>query len=72
MEGYTTFDMLWRTHKRPVTAPDTRWDVTQPSRGLGDTVAKLTAAVGIQRIIGECAGCLGRQEKMNKVLPYDK
>lgn len=42
------------------------WDVSQPSRGLGDTVAKLTSAVGIV----PCGGCKQRQAKLNKMIPY--
>lgn len=36
------------------------------SRGLGDTVAKITAAVGIK----PCGGCKDRQETLNKWFPY--
>ncbi len=36
------------------------------SRGLGDTIAKVTAALGIK----PCGGCKERQEKLNKLLPY--
>jgi len=36
------------------------------SRGLGDTVAKLTAAVGIT----PCKGCKKRQRKLNQWFPY--
>jgi len=37
-----------------------------PSRGLGDTLAKLTRAVGIK----PCAGCKRRQRWLNRVFPY--
>lgn len=36
------------------------------SRGLGDTIAKLTSAVGIK----PCGGCKKRQEWLNKAIPY--
>lgn len=36
------------------------------SRGLGDTVAKVTRKLGIRR----CGGCKERQEKLNKLFPY--
>ena len=36
------------------------------SRGLGDTVAKMTKAVGIK----PCGGCRKRQEWLNKAWPY--
>ncbi len=35
-------------------------------RGLGDVVAKVTSAVGIK----PCGGCRGRQEKLNKLVPF--
>jgi hypothetical protein len=37
-----------------------------PSRGLGDTIAKVTKAVGIK----PCGGCKNRQAKLNKLVPY--
>ena len=39
-----------------------------PSRGLGDTIAKLTNAVGIK----PCGGCKKRAEKLNRLIPYTK
>lgn len=36
------------------------------SRGLGDTIAKLTTAIGIK----PCGGCKERQEWLNRMLPY--
>lgn len=35
-------------------------------RGLGDTVARLTAAVGIK----PCGGCKKRQAALNALVPY--
>ena len=37
-----------------------------PSRGLGDTIAKVTKAVGIK----PCGGCKARQAKLNTLVPY--
>jgi len=37
-----------------------------PSRGLGDTIAKMTKAVGIK----PCRGCKGRIKKLNEWFPY--
>jgi hypothetical protein len=37
-----------------------------PSRGLGDTIAKITHSIGIKK----CGGCAKRQQKLNKTLPY--
>lgn len=36
------------------------------SRGLGDTVAKITKAIGLK----PCGGCKKRQDKLNKNFPY--
>jgi len=36
------------------------------SRGLGDTIAKATKAIGIK----PCGGCKKRQAALNKLLPY--
>ena len=41
-------------------------DVPIVSRGLGDTIAKLTRAVGIK----PCGGCKQRQAALNRLLPY--
>ena len=36
------------------------------SRGLGDTIAKVTDALHIPK----CGGCKKRQDKLNKLIPY--
>lgn len=36
------------------------------SRGLGDTIAKFTEAIGIK----PCGGCKERQAKLNEIVPY--
>lgn len=36
------------------------------SKGLGDTVAKVTKAVGLK----PCGACRKRQEKLNRLFPY--
>ena len=38
----------------------------QPSRGLGDTIAKATKAVGVK----PCGGCEKRRRILNKFVPY--
>jgi hypothetical protein len=43
-------------------------DSTKKHKGLGDTVAAVTKAVGIS----QCEPCKKRQEQLNKVLPYKK
>lgn len=55
------------------------FDPTQPSRGLGDTIAKFTHATGIAKavevvteVLGiEDCGCKSRQEWLNEVRPYN-
>lgn len=37
-----------------------------PSQGLGDTIAKITTALGIE----PCGGCKDRQETLNRLFPY--
>lgn len=48
-----------------------------PSQGLGDTVAHLTHATGLDRLAevytqatGKPCGCKARQEKLNHLVPY--
>lgn len=46
------------------------------SRGLGDTIAKITKATGIEKVVktitgGKC-GCEERQKKLNEIFPYKK
>lgn len=47
------------------------------SEGLGDTIAKVTHATGLDkiaeaytRITGKGCGCGGRQETLNRLFPY--
>lgn len=45
-------------------------------KGLGDTVAAITKATGIELLVkslfGENCGCDVRQEKLNEMFPYQK
>lgn len=47
---------------------------TPKAQGLGDTVAKLTQATGIDKLVkfiaGEDCGCDERQAKLNELFPY--
>ena len=38
------------------------------SKGLGDTIKKVTNKLGIK----QCGGCKKRQEKLNRLFPYKK
>lgn len=56
------------------------FDPKQPSRGLGDSIAKLTHALGIDKLADKVAktlgeedcGCEKRQEFLNTLIPYSK
>ena len=53
---------------------------SQESKGLGDTIAKVTRAVGLDKVaetianaVGkEDCGCSKRKEKLNDMFPYKK
>ena len=46
------------------------------SKGLGDTIEKITKATGIKKVVnkvaGEDCGCNKRREKLNKIFSYKK
>ena len=46
------------------------------SKGLGDTIEKITEVTGIKKVVekvtGKDCGCNKRKEKLNKILPYKK
>ena len=50
------------------------------SKGLGDTIAKITEAIGLDVVSEKVAnalgqddcGCKKRQQKLNEMFPYDK
>lgn len=48
--------------------------VIKKSEGLGDTVAKITEATGIDKLVkfiaGEDCGCEERKKKLNELFPY--
>jgi hypothetical protein len=50
------------------------WTPDQPARGLGDVIAKVTHATGIDRLVKRVAkggcGCKGRQKKLNELVPF--
>ena len=59
---------------------DTQTNETQESQGFGDTIAKVTNALGIDKLAEEVAqamgksdcGCKKRQQKLNEMFPYKK
>ena len=47
------------------------------SRGLGDTIEKITKATGIKKVVNKITGkkdcgCGKRKEKLNEIFPYKK
>ena len=50
--------------------------MAKPSKGLGDTISKITKATGIDKVakavLGDDCGCEERKEKLNKMFPYAK
>lgn len=51
-----------------LTIPSTEPEQALPSAGLGDTIAKVTSALGIT----PCEGCKKRQNEYNKIYPWLK
>lgn len=49
------------------------------SRGIGDTIEKITKATGIKKVVdiiatttGQDCGCDKRRDTLNRLFPYDK
>tara|TARA_R110002153_G_scaffold42747_2_gene121122 strand:+ start:2375 stop:2518 length:144 start_codon:yes stop_codon:yes gene_type:complete len=42
------------------------------SKGFGDSVAKVTKSMGLDKLAPKDCGCKKRQEFLNKILPYKK
>jgi hypothetical protein len=47
------------------------WGYVGKSRGLGDTIAKITKAVTLGKL-PSCRRCTEKQKKLNRFLPYHK
>jgi len=62
---YTKVEDGYTSHKK---------SVEKQSKGLGDTIAKITKATGIEKVVkfiaGEDCGCDERQDRWNKVFRY--
>lgn len=50
----------------------------QPSKGLGDTIEKITTATGIKKVFetvskatGKDCGCNKRKDALNRAFPYN-
>ena len=61
----TQVEQGYKSHKK---------SVEKQSKGLGDTIAKITKATGIDKVVkfiaGEDCGCDERQERFNKEYKY--
>jgi hypothetical protein len=51
----------------------------EKSKGLGDTIAKITDATGIKKVVetvakvtGKDCGCNKRKDTLNRLFPYNK
>ena len=51
----------------------------EKSKGLGDTIAKITEVTGIKKVAeaftnatGKDCGCAKRQDTLNRLFPYNK
>lgn len=49
------------------------------SKGLGDTVEKITKATGVKKVVetvakaaGKDCGCAARRDALNRMFPYEK
>ena len=52
--------------------------LTEQSKGLGDTIEKITTATGIKKVVqtvakvtGKDCGCGKRKDTLNRVFPYN-
>lgn len=58
----------------------TKLNESQESKGLGDTIAKITNAVGLDKVAESIAktmgkedcGCNKRKQKLNDMFPYNR
>jgi glycerol dehydrogenase-like iron-containing ADH family enzyme len=58
---------------------DNNTDKKDESKGLGDTIAKITEVTGIKKVAeafanatGKDCGCAKRQDTLNRLFPYNK
>lgn len=54
-----------------------KWHNVEKSKGLGDTIEKITTATGIKKVVetvakatGKDCGCAKRRDALNRVFPY--
>lgn len=60
--------------KTKQTKEEKEFDKNQPSRGLGDTIEKITEATGIKSLVhtlfGDDCGCEERKKRLNALFKY--
>jgi len=68
---------IYDKYGRPIGYSNATGIPSYQSRGLGDTVEKITKATGVKKIVetvskamGKDCGCKGRKNKLNKLFPY--
>ena len=66
----------YKGDKRTKAYKDWKKNYDAKSKGVGDTVEKITKATGIKKavkwLVGEDCGCDERQKKLNNLIPYKK
>ena len=66
----------WKASKRSEDYNKLKQNVETQSNGVGDTVAKITKATGVDKLVkfiaGEDCGCDERQVQLNKLFSYKK
>jgi hypothetical protein len=64
------------TKKSKKISKTSKTETSTKSRGLGDTIEKITTATGIKAavkaVVGEDCGCDERKEKLNNLFPYKR
>lgn len=64
------------TKKSKRTTKTSPTETTTKSKGLGDTIEKITTATGIKAavkaVVGDDCGCDERKEKLNRLFPYKR
>tara|TARA_R100001129_G_C5201673_1_gene213990 strand:- start:41 stop:241 length:201 start_codon:yes stop_codon:yes gene_type:complete len=63
-------------HLKDLLTEDIKKILKKESKGLGDTIEKITTVTQFKKILkevlGEDCGCDKRKEKLNKIFPYKK
>ena len=66
----------WKASKRSEDYNKLKQNIETQSKGVGDTVAKITKATGVDKLVkfiaGEDCGCDERQVQLNKLFSYKK